>query len=461
MRRIKIQLTVISLLMAIVTQAQVFNRVYPPKFPPYEFLQKDTIQHENYFFLTPGWHSKKAKYLPHLAVLDANGFVFWYKRFHSPLSFPMDLKQQQNGMYTYSFRRAPLEPPKNFVMDAHFNLIDSVGGFAPYTNTDEHDFRILPNGNYLILTNHDTILDLSGMNFNGTKGSDTTHVVWRIIQEMDTNKKLVFQWHSKDYISISDFDTRYNYNPTHHSLVHGNGLDVADDGNIIASFRVLNSIYKINRKTGEIMWVFGGKKNQFKFLDDKGISGQHNPGFTDGKLTMFDNGNLKEDSRSRGVMFELNEQTLSATKKWEYYRPDAIYCKRRGSFQFLENDYKLISWGVVFRPKPTFTLLNQKDQIAAELYFLDTVQTYRTFMEPLTEPISRPKITCKNGMLSAPSGYSDYTWSTGKKTSTITVKEQGYHQAYVSYGEGMLGSEVVYISDPKNACATLSVVTGQ
>ena len=57
---------------------------------------------------------------------------------------------------------------------------------------------------------------------------------------------------------------------------HGNAIEVDGDGNLILSSRHFSEVTKINRLSGEIMWRWGGKNNQFTFIGDStGFSYQH------------------------------------------------------------------------------------------------------------------------------------------------------------------------------------------
>ena len=60
--------------------------------------------------------------------------------------------------------------------------------------------------------------------------------------------------------------------------VHGNGLAVANDGNLLLSSRNQSEVTKINLQTGEVMWRFGGKANQFKIIGGQPFAFQQSSG---------------------------------------------------------------------------------------------------------------------------------------------------------------------------------------
>jgi hypothetical protein len=453
----KVLLTACFVWMALCLQAQSFNRLYPPDMAPYGFQQYDTTSCGAYF-LAPYKIGLNEPYLPHLAVMDENGYLLWYKRFYDSFNLPMDFKMQENGYYTYAFHEVSYQPPKHYVMDQQFNLIDSVEAVG-YT-TDNHDFMILPNGNYLVLSYHDSIMDLSTMIFNGNPGSPTTNVMSCVIQELDANRNVVFEWNSLDHIPITDYVEEYGFSQGFFTAVHANSLELDTDGNLLVSFRHLSAVYKIDRTTGGIIWKLGGEQNDFNFLNDGGFTGQHDAQLANGKLSLFDNGTLSTPQASRGVVYDLNMGDTSVQKTWEFYYPTSLYGPSMGSFKYLENGCKVVSWGMSFRPDPTFTVLNGNDDISAQLFLSDSTQTYRTYYSELSAALPRPEVDCSdNGsiVLSAPNGYLDYVWSTGATTQTITVNDTGYYQVYVNYGDGMLASDPVYIASLQNPCLGVSI----
>jgi hypothetical protein len=49
---------------------------------------------------------------------------------------------------------------------------------------------------------------------------------------------------------------------------HSNAVEFDYNGHLLLSSRPLNEITKINRQTGNVMWRFGGKYNNFTFIGD-------------------------------------------------------------------------------------------------------------------------------------------------------------------------------------------------
>lgn len=190
----------------------------------------------------------------YLMILDSTGNAVKYKKLDQP-SF--DFKVQPNGELSYAqviSMTGGYGETRWIVTDSAFTPIDTFQCGNGYV-ADVHDFLLLPNGHALLMAYDPEPLDMSkvvdGENPNAT-------VVGGIIQELDNSKNVIFQWRSWDYLPITD-----SYEPlTTKTLdyLHINAIELDNDGNILFSSRHFSSIVKIDRQTGEIMWVMGVKK---------------------------------------------------------------------------------------------------------------------------------------------------------------------------------------------------------
>ena len=79
-------------------------------------------------------------------------------------------------------------------------------------------------------------------------------VVGLIIEEQDENKNVVFQWRSWDHFKITDATYDIDLTDSVVDYVHGNAIEVDDDGNLLISSRHMDEVTKIDRQTGEIIW---------------------------------------------------------------------------------------------------------------------------------------------------------------------------------------------------------------
>jgi len=281
-----------------------------------------------------------------LAIYDNSGYKVFNKRFGFLSQGFFDFKMHPNGKLS----AFDIVSNKFWVMDSSLNVIDTVGAVG--YNTDFHDFLILPSGNYLVVAEADTIIDMSRIVPDGHPNCRVNNF---IIQEIDyRTKRVVWQWSAIEHFSITDATEDISLTTNYIRPFHFNSMELLSDGNLLISCRHLDEITKINRQTGAIIWRMGGSKcrnNQFTFVNDTvnnffGFSHQHDPReLPNGNILLFDNGNLKSNQRSRAVEYQIDTANRRVTKVWEYVAPSSIVSNAMGSCQRLPNGNTLIAWG--------------------------------------------------------------------------------------------------------------------
>src|SRR6266508_2715402 len=127
---------------------------------------------------------------------------------------------------------------KFLVLDSAYARVDSFTTGNGY-NPDLHDLQLLPNGHALILA-YDS--ELVGMDTVVAGGNPNAIVVGLIVQELDENKDVVFQWRSWDHFKITDARVSPDVNLLGSSIdyVHGNSVELMPDGNLLISCRHMN-----------------------------------------------------------------------------------------------------------------------------------------------------------------------------------------------------------------------------
>ena len=135
----------------------------------------------------PGW---KPTYL---IISDDYGTPIFYRKTEGAT---FDFKKLNNGNLAYF----ELGPNKYYMMDSSYNVIDSLYMQNGYV-TDLHDVVVLKNKHSLLLSydyEHvamDTVVE---------GGDSNATVIGIILQELDENKNVVFQWRSWDHFKITD-----------------------------------------------------------------------------------------------------------------------------------------------------------------------------------------------------------------------------------------------------------------
>jgi hypothetical protein len=300
----------------------------------------------------------------YIMILNNKGEpVFWKGTSSMNTGFTL----QQNGHLTYfdSAIGAYVE------MDSSYRVVDTYRCGNGY-QTDTHECRVLPNGHVLLLGYDPETIDMSKLVAGGNPGA----TVWgMVIQELDENKQVIFQWRSFDHIPITDA-TQEDFTAPVIDAVHANALELDTDGNILLSSRHLDEVTKINRTTGDIIWRWGGKKNQFQTINDSVcFSHQHTIRRSPtGTYLLFDNGNFKNVEFSRGVEYVLDQEKKTATLIWQYRHTPDIYSIAMGSIERLANGNTMIGWGTA---SPAFTLVHPDGSTALEAVLPDSIVSYR------------------------------------------------------------------------------------
>jgi hypothetical protein len=318
----------------------------------------------------PGYHMQYVTFIDsdeeYLMVLNGKEEA---KNWNEVAGMNTDFKPQPDGHLTY------FDFAFNYFleMDTSFKIVGEYRCGNGYV-TNPHELRVLANGHALLLGDDPQYIDMSTIVPGGSKNA---LVLGMVIQELDLQKHVVFQWRSFDHFSITDA-IHEDLKSENIDYVHPNALEIDTDGNILLSSRHLDEITKIDRTTGAIMWRWGGKMNQFQFVNDTlHFSHQHSIRITPtGSYLLFDNGNYRENEYSRGVEYVLDQQKKIATQIWQYRHTPDIFSVSMGSIQRLPNGNTFLGWGSASQ---AFTEVRPDGSIALDARFPDSIVTYRAF----------------------------------------------------------------------------------
>lgn len=347
----------------------------PDDFPPITVAVPPNGTGDGYVFLSPN-RSFRAPY--YLLILDNNGEAVYYQRSSSNI---MDFKKQIDGTITYWMSGT------FYALDNSYNLVNTYQPGNGYGWADGHDLQILPNGHALLMIYDAQPVDMSQI---VPGGSPTATVIGLVLQELDTQKNVVFEWRSWDHFLITD--TVVDLTRRNIDYVHGNAIELDTDGNWLISSRNLWEITKISRASGDIIWRLGGKNNQFTFInnDPPYFAYQHDiRRLPNGHVTLFDNRSGLTPEYSRAVEFVLDEHAKTATLVWEYRHPEDAYGNVMGNAQRLSNGNTVIGWGSGGRA----TEVRPDGSRALEFSFAPSV-SYRAFRFPWHGyPMTQPSLS--------------------------------------------------------------------
>ncbi|MFI5201116.1 MAG: arylsulfotransferase family protein, partial [Candidatus Kapaibacterium sp.] len=312
-----------------------------------------------------------------LSILDENANLL---HFVAIKTMVWDFLMQPNGEMTYY--GVGLDEGKYYGLDSSFHVVDSFGCANGYT-PDAHELLVNKGGGYTILGATLSYADLSSVG-----GSSNAEVQGNVIQTFDAGGNLIFQWRGIDYYNPKDA-LGVNFRATPVDFEHANSIDIDSEGNYMLSNRHLSEVTKINGRTGNIIWRFGGKHNEFTSLNDTiGISYQHCARFLpNNHILLFDNGNLHTVAVSRAVEFALNTMSMTDSVVWQFHHSPEIFTTAMGSVQRLPNGNTFIGWGAQLglgRTSPTAgaTEVRPDGTVVSDWSFLPLVFSYRALKFP-------------------------------------------------------------------------------
>ena len=246
--------------------------------------------------------------------------------------------------------------------------ITGVGhGASPHDRhgANPHDLQILANGDALLGSYvHNQDVDTSRFG-----GSSHATVINTELQQVSPGGQLVWRWNSEDHISLAETGRHWPWAVNNgYDIEHWNSIQ--QNGNaVIASFRNLDAVYRINKSTGKIVWKLGGTKTG-KSLTVKRypfpytLGSQHDARvLSDGTLTVFNNrSNLGSQSQPEAVRFRINQETGVATMLERITDPTVTKSNCCGSARRLANGDWLVAWGLNapvggYKPDGTRTFL--------------------------------------------------------------------------------------------------------
>jgi hypothetical protein len=252
-------------------------------------------------------------------------------------------------------------------------------------NGDHHEFLITPEDTALITIYNKVPRDLisEGYPVDG-------NVLDGIAQELDIETgEVLFEWHSLEHVGLDESYTKpYDY-------FHINSVDVYDEDHLLISSRTTCTVYKIDRKTGEIVWRLGGKKSDFEMGAGTRTTFQHDARRQrDGTITIFDNGNVNRVEQSRSIVVEVDEDVMSASLAREYTHPDKLRSATQGNVQVLPNGNVFVGWGSA----PVFSEFDHDGRLLFSAAYPTESESYRAFRFPWSgQPTDDPAIAAELG----------------------------------------------------------------
>jgi hypothetical protein len=329
-------------------------------------------------------------------ITDRDGHELW---FHAAPAGDTDADfraQTYDGRRVLTFWEGTglggLSTGTDYIYNDRYQQIAAVHAGDGLT-TDGHEFLITPQNTALTLSYEKTTANLTSIG-----GPADQAVIDGVVQEIDiATGKVLFSWNSADHVPYSQSEQPLPASAsTPWDWFHVNAVHLDTDGNLLIDARDTWTTYKVDRRSGDIIWQLGGKASSFTLraapgqtLNNAGeiFAWQHDPeAVGHDEYTFFDNesagvANTGTDSTaelgfSRVVRVKLDERHRVATLVQSYDQPEGLTAPSQGDAQRLPGGGELVGWG-------SLNYISQFDRDGNLLFnaqFPTGVNTYRAYL---------------------------------------------------------------------------------
>lgn len=214
-------------------------------------------------------------------------------------------------------------------------------GNTPLKN-GHHDFALLPDGSIAYI--EFDVRDVEGTPVAGDRIME--------LKPDGSTVEVYSLWNDFTYTGLSEAGE----DPT--DWTHSNAIDYSEeDDSYYLSVLHFDGILKIDRGSGELLWVLGGEYSDFtdSYGDGQLWNLQHQFQVLDGSILLFSNG-LPEETSSRALEIELDEAAKKMEVVWSYAPSPPLFSFTFGDVQRLPNGNTLV----------TFSNSGQIDEVAPD-----------------------------------------------------------------------------------------------
>ncbi len=196
---------------------------------------------------------------------------------------------------------------------------------------NHHHVHVTPEGRYMFLTNDERRFDSYDSKLTGDQ----------IVEWDPASNSVAWNWHLFDHHEPECGRRDYS---------HSNTIEPGPrDGTYYVSCRNMNSVLKVDRESGDIIWRLG-ENGDFEMDGADRFYHQHSPELQpNGNLLIYDNGTGRPEEHggqySRAVELELDEKAMTARAVWSWRHEPDLYTPIWGDADRLPNGNTLIVFG--------------------------------------------------------------------------------------------------------------------
>ncbi|HLI61091.1 MAG TPA: arylsulfotransferase family protein [Solirubrobacteraceae bacterium] len=327
-----------------------------------------------------------------LMMIDRQGRLIWFQPIASP-DKPFDFNafsvQGKPALTWWQGRLASSHGVGvGIAIDSAYGQLQKIRA-GHGLQTDLHELNITSHGTALV-----TAYQLTNANLTSIGGSSSHPIFCGHAQEIELSSgKVLFDWSSLDHVAV---DETYMGKPAGNEVLdyfHINSVGETSDGNLLISGRNTSALYKVDRHSGKVIWRLGGKRSDFSFGSDANFHWQHDGrAWSDTLYTVFDNGAMGSEARSRGLLLNVDESAGSVSLVQEYLHPAAFVSPALGSVTRLNDGRIFVGWG----DQPYFSEFDSGGAMLLDGQLPVGVRSYRAFtVDWVGKPSGKPAVVAR------------------------------------------------------------------
>ncbi|TDE12759.1 aryl-sulfate sulfotransferase [Dyadobacter psychrotolerans] len=263
-------------------------------------------------------------------ILDQKGEIRWYHQVNGTGFKTVHFTQNQTLLSILGTEEYPTSYG-NEILEVSMTgdtLLHLKKGEKDFKETIHHEIILNDKNQIVTLSVQKKIFDLSKI--GGTK-QDTVKSDGILV--LDRKGKKVWSWSVFDELNPLD-DKKILEEKK--DWMHANSVSFDKDGNYLISFYNNGQIWKLDARSGKVIWKFG-RGGDFVIpkegIFDQGHAVHRN---VNGELMLFDNGTSKQLSRT--LAFKLDEAGKKSELTTNINLPVSIYTARMGSAYQVDRD---------------------------------------------------------------------------------------------------------------------------
>lgn len=320
------------------TEAKHFKTKSVQSFLPNATLQEDKLKDPIKGYLLANDRKSNNIYL-----MDMNGTVVWYEPVpdtpavvnYNPRTQQFYLLTDAPGEGLFVFNSKKLK-----IIDLFGNIeLEKEFASIPELNNREvhHECRPLPDGNIGLVTYIHQTVDLSSKG-----GSQTDTVTGDGFVIMTPKGEIVKTWSCFDHLNPIDYPN-IAQKKIKEDWIHANSIDQDSEGNYYMTTNRDSELWKINGKTGELMYRVG-ENGTIKPTEKLLSHGIHCAIVqAPNEVLVIDNARNNQFTGSRALIYNVNEQMKTVSVPLEVALPKGMSSGTRSNVQFIDNQHVLFA----------------------------------------------------------------------------------------------------------------------